>query len=311
MRIAVFGAGGVGGYFGGRLAQSGEEVVFIARGEHLKAMQADGLRVDSLQGDFLVKPVQATDDPRRVGLVDIIIVAVKAWQVPEAAQAMLPMSGEETAAVFLGNGVDGAAQLSALLGERRVLGGRCGISAFIAGPGHIQHVGITPAVAFNELDGSASPRVEALRQAFERAGVLVSVPADIQASIWEKFVFIAAVSGLGAITRAPFGVFRAVPETRALLEAALQETVQVGRARKINLAEDLAARTLANIDKMGANIVASMARDILAGCPSELGSQNGAVVRMGLEVGVPTPVHTFIYHSLLPQELKARGEMQF
>ena len=311
MRIAVFGAGGVGGYFGGRLAQAGEEVVFIARGEHLKAMQTNGLHVDSIQGDFLVKPVQATSDPRWVGLVDFVLLAVKAWQVPEAAQALLPLIGDETGVVFLGNGVDAISQLSAALGEQHVLGGSCGISAFIAAPGHIQHVGIEPRVAFNELDGRPSPRVERLRQAFERANVLVQVPEDILVAIWEKFVFIAAVSGLGAITRAPFGVFRSIPETRALLEQALEETIRVGGARKINLSEDLAAKTLANIDRMGANIVASMARDILAGCPSELGAQNGAVARMGLELGIPTPVHTFIYNSLLPLELKARGEIQF
>jgi 2-dehydropantoate 2-reductase len=311
MRIAVFGAGGVGGYFGGRLAQAGEEVVFIARGEHLKAMQTSGLRVDSIKGDFLVKPIQATHDPRWVGMVDIVLLAVKAWQVPEAVQAMLPLIGEETGVVFLGNGVDAISQLSAVLGERHVLGGRCQISAFIAGPGHIQHVGIEPRVAFNELDGRTSARVAGLRQAFERANVIVTVPEDILAAIWEKFVFIAAVSGLGAITRAPFGVFRTLPETRQMLVQAIEETIQVGRAQHINLPEDTGAKTLTNIDKMGPDIVASMARDILAGRPSELGAQNGAVVRMGLELGLPTPVHAFIYHSLLPLELKARGEIQF
>jgi 2-dehydropantoate 2-reductase len=236
---------------------------------------------------------------------------VKAWQVPEAAQAMLPLIGEETGVVFLGNGVEAIAQLSAVLGDQHVLGGRCNLSAFIAAPGHIRHVGIEPLVAFNELDGRPTPRVERLRQAFERSHVLVAIPQDIQAAIWEKFVFIAAVSGLGAITRAPFGVFRALPETRQMLEEALNETVRVARARKINLPEDTVVKTLANIDKMGPDIVASMARDILAGRPSELGAQNGAVVRMGLELGIPTPVHAFIYDSLLPLELKARGEIQF
>jgi 2-dehydropantoate 2-reductase len=311
MRIAVFGAGGVGGYFGGRLVQAGEELVFIARGEHLKAMQTGGLRIESPLGDCLVKPVQATGDPRWVGTVEMVLLTVKAWQVPEAAQAMLPLIGEETGVVFLGNGVDAIAQLSAVLGERHVLGGRCNLSAFIAGPGHIRHVGIEPLVSFNELDGRPSPRVERLRQAFERSQVLVTVPEDIQVSIWEKFVFIAAVSGLGAITRAPLGVVRSLPETRQMLKVALDETVGVARARKVNLPKDTAAKTLANIDKMGPDIVASMVRDILAGRPSELGAQNGAVVRMGLESGIPTPVHAFIYDSLLPLELKARGEIQF
>jgi 2-dehydropantoate 2-reductase len=315
MRIAVYGTGGVGGYFGGRLAQAGEEVIFIARGEHLKTMQTDGLRVDSIKGDFLVKPVQAASDPRQVGVVEIVILTVKAWQVPESAQAMLPMigdvAGEETGVVYLGNGVDAVAQLSAVLGERHVLGGRCNISSFIAGLGHISHVGIDPRVAFGELDGRLSPRVERLRQAFVKANVAVDVPPDIIAAIWEKFVFIAAVSGVGAITRAPVGAFRSLPETRLMLEQAIDETVRVARAKKINLPEDIAANTMAFIDKMAPGVVASLARDVVAGCPSELGAQNGAVRRMGLELGIPTPVHSFIYDSLLPQELKARGEIQF
>ncbi len=311
MRIAVFGSGGVGGYFGGRLVQAGEEVIFIARGEHLEAMQKDGLRVASSKGSFLIQPVQATSDPRRVGMVDIVLLAVKAWQVDEAAQAMRTMIGEETGVVFLGNGVDAVAQLVAALSARHVLGGRCQISALIAAPGQIQHVGIEPRIAFNELDGRASQRVENLRQAFERAGVNVTVPEDILAAIWEKFIFIAAVSGLGAITRAPAGVFRSVPETRRMLEGAIAETVQAARGMKINLPENIAAQTLASIDAMGADIMASMTRDILAGRPSELGAQNGAVARLGLELGIPTPIHTAIYASLLPLELKARGELQF
>ena len=309
MRIAIYGTGGVGGYFGGRLAQAGEEVVFIARGEHLRAMQADGLRVDSIKGDFVIQPVQAADDPRQVGLVDVILVCVKAWQVPEAALAMRPMLGADTAAVSLGNGVEAPAQLAAALGSQHVLGGSCQISALLAGPGHIRHVGIEPRVAIGEMDGRSTPRLESLRQAFERAGVLVSVPEDIQAAIWEKFVFIASISGLGAVTRAPLGVIRSQPETRALLEQAVAEVVHVGQARAVRLPEAMIAQRLAFIDGLAPGVTASMQRDIMEGRPSELEAQNGAVVRMGLQAGVPTPVHSFLYASLLPQELKARGQV--
>jgi len=174
MRVAVFGTGGVGGYYGGRLAQAGEEVIFIARGEHLKACRRTVCgRFD--QGDFLVKPVQAVSDPRQVGTVEMVLLAVKAWQVPECAQAMLPMIGEETGVIFLGNGVDAISQLSAVLGEQHVLGGRCNISTFIAGAGHIQHVGIDPRVAFGELDGRLSQRAERLRQAFAKANVTADI----------------------------------------------------------------------------------------------------------------------------------------
>jgi len=309
MRIAIFGAGGVGSYFGGRLVQAGEEVIFIARGDHLRAMQAQGLRVDSIKGDFLIQPVQATDDPRRVGEVDMVLLCVKAWQVPEAAEALAPMLGGETGVIFLGNGVDAPYQLAPVLGAEHVLGGLCRISVAIAAPGHIRHVGIEPYVAFGEMDGRTSQRAENLRQAFERAGVNVSVPADILAAMWEKFIFIAAISGVGAVTRVPAGVLRSVPETRGMLQEAIEENVRLAHARKITLAEDIGARTLAFIDGMAPGVTASMQRDIMEGRPSELGAQNGAVVRMGLESGVPTPTHAFIYNSLLPQELRARGQI--
>lgn len=306
MRIAVFGTGSVGGYFGGRLAQSGEEVIFIARGEHFQAIRSNGLRVDSFMGDFVVKPAQAVNDPRRVGEVDVVLLGVKAWQVQNAALEMRAILGPETFVVPLQNGVDAPAQLAAVLGSERVLGGLCKISAFIAGPGRIHHAGLEPYVAFGELGKRSSERADRLRQAFERAGVWVEVPPDIQVAMWEKFLFIAAVSGVGAVTRAPLGAVRDLPETRSMLEQAMRETLAVARGRKVHLPDDVVARTMAFIDGLPPGVTASMQRDIVDGRPSELSSQNGAVARMGLELGVPTPTHTFIYHSLLPQELQAR-----
>ncbi len=312
MRIAVFGTGGVGGYFGGRLAEAGEEVIFVARGEHLRVIQTQGLQVDSLAGDFIIQPAQATDDPAQVGPVEVVLVCVKAWQVVEAAQAIRPMVGPETMVVPLQNGVDAPGELAAALGAEHVLGGLCGLIAFVAGPGHIRHTGIEPFVTFGELDNHPSERVERLRQAFARTqGVTVTVPPDIQAAMWRKFLLIATWSGVGAITRAPIGVLRSVPETRQLLEQSLQEILEVARARHIALPADVVSQTLAFIDTVPPHGTASMQRDIMAGRPSELASQNGAVVRLGQEVGVATPLHTFIYHSLLPLELQARGEMSF
>jgi 2-dehydropantoate 2-reductase len=312
MRIGVFGAGSVGAYYGGRLAQTGEDVVFIARGAHLAALRTGGLRVDSISGDFRVDPVQATDDPAEVGAVDIVLLGVKAWSVPEAAEAMRPLIGPQTGVIPLGNGVDAPDQLAAVLGREHVLGGLTRISAMIAAPGYIRHVGIDPVIAFGELDGSRSARVERLLEAFGRTtGVKASVPADIQAAMWEKFVFIAAVSGLGGVTRAPIGVFRSQPGTRHMLEGALQEVVAIAQARGVQISSEVAGHTLARIDDMQPGVMASMQRDIMEGRPSELEAQNGAVVRMGREAGVPTPVHDFLYASLLPQELKARGEISF
>jgi len=311
MRIAVFGAGGVGGYFGGRLAQAGQEVIFIARGAHLQAMRRFGLRVDSLKGDFTLPSVQATDAPAQAGEVEAVLVAVKAWQVPEAARAMSPLVGERTCVLPLENGVEAPEQLAEALGAPRVLGGLCHISAYIAAPGHIKHVGIEPHVALGELDGRRSERAERLRLAFEQAGVWAEVLDDIQAAMWEKFLFIAAISGVGAVTRAPAGVVRQVSGARGLLEAAMEEICALARARGVKLADDILTRTLAFVDGLPPGVTASMQRDILEGRPSELDSQNGVVVRMGAQAGVPTPVNAYLYHSLLPQEMRARGELQF
>jgi 2-dehydropantoate 2-reductase len=305
----------VGGYFGGRLAQAGEEVTFIARGAHLQAIREQGLRVDSLKGDFIVHPARATEDPAGVGEVEAVLVGVKAWQMPEAARSISPLVGRETVVVPLANGVEAPAQLGAVLGAEHILGGLCQISALIAGPGHIRHVGIEPYVAFGELDGEPgqgpSERVERLRAAFVRAEVAVEVPADIQAAMWNKFLFIAAFSGVGAVTRAPLGVIRSLPETRALLLGAMVEILAVARARGVALPADSVEKRMAFVDGLLPGVLASMQRDIMEGRPSELEAQSGAVVRMGRESGVATPVHAFIYACLQPQELRARGKIEF
>lgn len=312
MRIAVFGAGAVGGYFGGRLAQAGEDVVLIARGEHLRTMQTHGLRVKSIEGNFIVDPVEATDDPTTVGVVDAILVAVKAWQVPEAARAMRPMVGPQTFVVPLENGVEAPSQLAAVLGETHVLGGLCRIISTLVEPGTIDHAGISPTITFGELEGRPSERAEKLRDVFQKAeGVTPQIPPDIHVAMWEKFLFIAALSGVGAVTRAPVGALCSLPETRQMLEQAMQEILAVAHARNIALSLETVPKTIAFIENLPPEATASMQRDIMAGRPSELASQNGAVVRLGQEASVETPVHSFIYHSLLPQELEARGQLQF
>jgi 2-dehydropantoate 2-reductase len=243
--------------------------------------------------------------------VDAVIVGVKAWQVPEAAEAMWPMVGPQTFVVPLQNGVDAPSQLAAVLGAEHVLGGLCGLMSFVVGPGHIQHAGIDPFVNFGELDNRASDRTEKLRQAFVQANVNAEIPPDIQVATWRKFLFIVSVSGMGAVTRSPMGVFRELSETRKMLEQVLQEVFQVARAQHVNLPDDAVGTALAFIDGLPAEGTASMQRDIMEGRPSELEAQNGAVVRLGQEVGVETPVNAFIYHSLLPMELHVRGQIEF
>lgn len=311
MRVAIFGTGGVGGYFGGRLAQAGADVIFIARGDHLEALRSRGLRVESLKGDFVVHPAQATDDPGQVGAVDAVLVGVKSWQVPEAAQAIRPMVGPQTFVVPLQNGVEAPVQLAVVLGTRHVLGGLCSIISFIAGPAHIRHAGAEPSIAFGELDNRPSERAERLHRAFARANVKVEIPPDIQVAMWEKFLFIASWGGVGAVTRAPVGVLRGLPETRQMMEEAMREIFAVARARKISLTEESIRKGITFIDSLQVGATASMQRDIMEGRPSEVEAQNGAVIRLGREAGVPTPVHAFIYWSLLPSDLRARGQVQF
>jgi 2-dehydropantoate 2-reductase len=311
MRIAIFGAGSVGGYFGGRLSQAGEDVVFIARGDHLNAMLKHGLRVDSINGDFVVQPVQATDDPSKIGKVDVVLVGVKAWQVSEAAEAMRPMIGSETVVLPLQNGLEAPAQLSEILGDQHVLGGLCGLFCYVAEPGHIVHAGVDPFVKFGELDNHRSQRVELLLDKFIMAGVNTEIPPDIQVAMWMKFMTITVWSGIGATTRAPAGIWRSLPETRRMAEQALQEIMAVAKAHNISLSEETLQTTMAIYDGLIPQSTASLQRDVMHGRPSELEAQIGAVVRFGQEVDVATPLFSFIYHSLLPMELRARGQLQF
>ena len=311
MRIIIFGSGSVGGYFGGRLAQAGEDVVFIARGEHLNAMLTRGLRVDSINGDFVVQPVQATDDPSKIGKVDMVLVGVKAWQVPEAAEAMRPMIGPETYVLPLQNGLEAPAQLSEILGEQHVLGGLCGLFCYVARPGQIVHAGYDPFVKFGELDNHRSQRVELLLDTFKRAGINAEIPPDIQVAMWMKFLFVTVFSGMGAVTRAPVGIWRSLPETRRMAELNLQEIIAVAAARDISLPEEAMQMTMNMYDGLVPESTASLQRDVMEGRPSELDAQIGAVVRFGQEADVATPQHTFIYRSLLPMELRARGQLQF
>ena len=308
MRFAVVGTGGVGAYFGGRLAQAGESVAFLARGAHLTAMREHGLRVDSVAGDFVIAPVEASDDPARIGPVDVVLVGVKAWQVRETARTLGPLLGPRTFVVPLQNGVEAAGQLTEVLGPGRVIGGLCKIVSAIVAPGHVRHSGVPPRVEFGERDGSRSDRVEALRQAFERAqGVSAVVPDDVEAAIWEKFLFIAPVSGVGAVTRQPVGAMREIPQTRALIERAMFEVAALARAKGVNLSDAAVARNMRYVDGLPPDATASMQRDIMEGRPSELEQQNGAIARLGDEAGVPVPVNAFLYAALLPAERRARS----
>ena len=308
MRIAIFGTGGVGGYFGGRLAHAGEDVVFIARGEHLRVIRANGLRVDSQLGDFVVLPAKATDNVNEVGEVDLVIVGVKAWQVPEAARAIKPLVGVDTSVLPLQNGVEAVSQLVHELGADRVIGGLCRIVSFVVGPGHIRHAGFTPSIIIGELDNQRSERIVSIERVFQHAGVQITIAPDIQVALWTKFLFIASFSGVGAVANAPAGVLRTDPKWREQMLAAMNEIYVLAHARGIKLPADSIDNAMAAINALPEEATSSMQRDVAAGSPSELESQNGAVVRMASESGIDVPTHALIYETLKPLEQKARVE---
>ena len=311
MRFAIFGVGAVGGYFGGRLAQAGEDVTFIARGNHLRELQTKGLRLDSIKGDVVLSTVKVMDDPAKVGPVDVVLLGVKTWQVPTAAIAIQPLIGADTMVLPLQNGVEAANQLSDVLGSRNVCGGLAKVVCFLAGPGHIRHTGMDPYIAFGELDNQRTERVEKFLQTLKNADINAEIMPDITAALWEKFLFVVSWGGVGAVTQAPIGVICAVPQTRRLIERSMLEILDVAQAYQIHLPEDIVSTTLAFMDSLPANGTTSMQRDIAEGRPSEVDAWNGAVVRLGRKAGVAVSLHEFIYDSLLPLEKKARGELQF
>ncbi len=306
MKIAVFGAGAIGGYFGGRLSAAGEDVTFIARGKTLEALRTHGLRLTSAAGDLHLPSPQATDDPAMIGKVDLVVVGVKTWQVREAAVAMKPLIGDGTAVLPLQNGVEASPDLAAVLGPKPVLGGTCRVISRVEEPAHIVHTGTFASVELGELDDSRSERIEAIASALSGAGVTTRVSDDIHVALWAKFLFLATTSGLGAVTRAPIGVLRKIPETRRMLDRGMREIAAVAVARGVRLPADEADKALVFIDGLPPEGTASMQRDIMDGRPSELEAQNGAVVRLGREAGVEAPVHEFLYASLLPMERAAR-----
>ncbi|HEY6138481.1 MAG TPA: 2-dehydropantoate 2-reductase [Thermoanaerobaculia bacterium] len=301
MRIAVVGAGGVGGYFGGRLAAAGEDITFVVKDEPF-----DTLRVDSVKGDFVVEHPKVTNDPSTIGNVDAVLMCVKAWQVPEATRSIVSLIGQETVVVPLENGMEAPEQIAAIVGREHASGGLCGIIAFLVGNGHIRHVGAEPFLMCGELDNRPSARLERLCEALVRAGVKAEIPPDIHRSMWSKFLFIVPGSGIGAITRVPVSVWRAMPETRELAERCIREILAVAAARGAALPADAFERTMERLDGLPADATTSLQRDMMDGKPSELDAQLGAVVRMAAESGVDVPVCDFLYRCLLPQERSVR-----
>ena len=308
MKIVMMGAGGVGGYFGALLHRAGEQVWFIARGEHLKAMQANGLQVTSVLGDFTIK-VTATDDPVEAGVADLVVFGVKSYVTEGAAERMRPMIGPRTTILCLQNGVDNEEKLAAIYGERAVLPAVVHIFSAVSAPGVIAQTGGPRKITFGEPDGSISPRVERIFEVFRKAEINSERSTRIMADLWEKFLFICAVGGMTALTRAPIGEIRSCPESLAMLRAVMEEVAAVARAKRIPIAADAVEQAMQLVDGLAPGGRGSLYHDLAAGKRLELDALAGAVLRFGEETGVAIPMNRAIYAALKPHDLKARGHL--
>jgi 2-dehydropantoate 2-reductase len=300
MRIAVMGAGGVGGYFGARLLQAGHEVAFLARGRHLAAMRERGLIVRSGGNEIRFDKTRVTDDPSTLGLSDVVLFAVKLWDTESAAEAIRPLLGEGSLVIPFQNGVESIERIAGIVGAPHVMGGAAYIAASIAEPGVILHTGSMARLRF----GSVRPEQERMARGFHRACVAAAMDAelvsDIRRVLWEKFVFLSAVSGVTAATRQPIGVIRGDADLRATLEAAMREALAVGRSRGVDLGDDFVAQQLAFADGLPAEMKSSMLNDLLAGNRLEAPWLSGAVARMAKDAGLAAPVSATLYAAVKP-----------
>jgi 2-dehydropantoate 2-reductase len=299
MKIAIMATGGVGGYFGARLAAAGEDVHFIARGQHLAALRANGLVLKSANGDLHLQPVSATDDPASIGTVDIVIFAVKQYDTESAAKLIKPVIGADTAAITLQNGMDKDERLRAVLGHDHVMDGAAYIAgARVASPGVITHVGKPARIIFGEADGSRSARGERFLAACKDAGIEATFSTEIAKELWAKFALLSAWTGVSSVLRQPAGEVAGDDNTRKLFADALTESVAIAKANGVDLGDDYLAKQRNFVDNVPPETKSSMQIDLEAGRRLELDWLSGAVARIGDELRVPTPTHHFIYAAL-------------
>lgn len=306
MNIVVFGAGGVGGYFGGKLAQAGNNVTFIVRGKHLEAIKNNGLLVKSVGGDFKVHP-NVTHDVSSISNIDLVILGVKSWQVEGVAAQLKPIINKNTLVLPLQNGADNADKLRTVLSHENVLAGFCKIVSRLEAPGIIDHFAFDPEIVFGEYNNENTSRIKKIGKLFDNANIKNIISEDIHLDIWKKFLFIVTISGIGAITRSVYGDIRTDDSLRQIMYQTANEIVAVANAKGIALTNNDIEMILKVIDNFNHDTTASMQRDFMAGHPSELENFNGYIVKQGKELHITTPTNSFIYHCLLPQEKKARG----
>lgn len=298
MHIAIVGAGGAGGYYGALLARAGHDVAFIARGAHLQAIRANGLKVRSVHGDFDIPQAIGTDNPSEIGAVDLTICTVKTYDTDSAAQMMRPLVSSHTTILPLQNGVESAAHLSRYFGTDAVLGGATWIVSSIAEPGVIRQESPFRRIVLGELDGRETQRVKDICQALVDAGITAEVTNNIEKVLWTKLLFIASFSGFSSVTRAPAGPVMAYAESRLLLERAMREVEAVARVKNVDLDADVVEKTMTFVANLSPDATSSMQRDVVAGRRLEYDAINGSIVRAGREAGIPTPIHEFFWTCL-------------
>jgi 2-dehydropantoate 2-reductase len=300
MKIVVMGPGGVGGYFGARLAAAGNDVTFVARGSHLEAMQRDGLRLDSELGGLHLKPAKVVADAREVAEADAVMFAVKMRDTESAAETLRALAAGGATILTFQNGVESGARIDRVVGPGKVVQGAARISAHISEPGVIKQVGNFASLEFGEADGASSDRVSEIHAACVAAGIAAKVSENIARTLWTKFAFLAPLAGMTALTRGPVGPVRANSKSRALLQAAVEEVVALGVALKTGLVPEDAERTMKHVDGLPAAITSSMCHDLLSGKPIEVEGLSGAVARLAQEHGMAAPTHAFIAAALAP-----------
>jgi 2-dehydropantoate 2-reductase len=305
MKIAIIGTGGVGGYFGGKLAKAGYDVTFLAGGEHLLAIQQKGLTVKSILGDFTIDHVKVTDRIDAIGLSDLVILGVKAWQVREISKELLSLVKKQTIVLPLQNGVMAAEELEENINKENIVGGLCRIISKIESPGVITHSGLEPSIIFGDLNYSGTERIEMIKAIFDKSGINSQISDDITADLWKKFIGI-CVSGLLAVTKTTYGELRELKETRQLMIELINEIYVLSQQLWIRIESDFVGKMISVIDSYPYESTSSLTRDVWDGKPSEIEYQNGTVVRLGEKFGVDTPVNRFVYSSILPMEMKAR-----
>jgi 2-dehydropantoate 2-reductase len=299
MKIAVMGSGGVGGFYGGHLAHVGCDVTFVARGAHLKAMREHGLTIESAaHGDVHVKKVNVTEDPAGIGVVDLVIISVKLWDIEATAKAIKPIVGPHTGVLSLQNGVIKDDILRREFGDKAVMGGVAYVATRISRPGVIHQTGTLQRLLFGEYDGRKSERAQALYEAAQRTGIDTELSADIRRTLWEKYVFLVGLSGSTTAMRSTRGPIRENPQTRAFLYDLMRETVAVGRAHGVALPEDYADQRMTFADSVAADMTSSMHHDLEGGNRLEVAWLSGGVVQLGKAVKVPTPANRAVWDML-------------